>query len=210
MIYQDFITFDSIAEMKQKLVNNELTAKQQNIIKTQFTRSENGFEICNVQQLIRPVVPAGISIESVWLYGTTYTVNLKEGTGGSIGMYFGDAGKWERKLNEWMKIIENHHLDSHETETIDGITTETYVYTTKSSQLKRVFLTIPGENGQVDTHIMLKYRLRINDNLQPVSDTIPTEVFIFGEKNGIPYDFIIHELTEAPTVEWLSSFSIAP
>ena len=213
MVNIDYIRFDSLAEMKQKLMNNELTDEQKDIIKAKFTLSENGFEICNVQELIQPVVPSEISIASVFLYGEDYTFDLVENTANpklSAGMYFGDAGKWERNLNQWMEIIEKNQLDSHETDTVDGITTETYVYTTKSAQLKRVFLTIPGEDGQAATHIMIKYILQADSSLLTVSDTVPAEIFIFGEKNGIPFDYLIHGLTEAPTVEWLSSFSIAP
>ena len=213
MINVNFIRFDSLAEMKQKLVNNDLTDEQKNIVKSKFTLSENGFEICNVQELIQPAVPAGISMSSVFLYGDNYTFDFIENVANpklSALMTFGNTGKWERNLNQWMEIIEKNQLDSHETDTVDGIITETYVYTTSSAQLKRVFLTIPGEDGQAATHIMIKYILQADSNLLTVSDTVPAEIFVFGEKNGIPFDYLIHGLTEAPTVEWLSSFSIAP
>ena len=213
MINQNFITFFSLSEMKQKLISNELTDKQRNIIQSKFTLTENGFEICNVHELIQPVTPPEFTVAAVWLYGEDYTVSLAGSTNKpnlSAGMYFGDTGKWERNLNQWMEIIEKNQLDSHETDTVDGIITETYVYTTSSAQLKRVFLTIPGEDGQAATHIMIKYILQADSNLLTVSDTVPAEIFVFGEKNGIPFDYLIHGLTEAPTVEWLSSFSIAP
>ncbi len=213
MINLNFIRFDSLAEMKQKLVNNDLTDEQKNIVKTKFTLSENGFKICNVQELIQPVVPAGISMGSVFLYGEYYTFDFIESVPNpkmTAYMTFGNTSKWEHSLNQWMEIIEKNQLDSHETDTVDGITTETYVYTTKSAQLKRVFMTLPGADGQADTHIMIEYILQADSSLLAVSDTVPAEIWIFGEKNCVHFDYLIQGLTEAPTVEWLSSFSIAP
>ena len=57
---------------------------------------------------------------------------------------------------------------------------------------------------------MLEYALQLNSDLVPVSDTVPLSIYLFGEKNGIHFDYTIHHPSEAPTVEWLSSFSIAP
>ena len=212
-VLENFIRFSSLGEMKQSLENLKLTENQMNIIKKHFTLSENGYEICNIRELIQPVAPSDLSTNSVYLYGEEYTFSLMgntENSSVSAGMYFGDAGKWERNYGQWMKIIEDNRLDSHETNTVDGITTETYIYTTKSAQIKRVFLTVPQEADRSATRIMLKYVLQADNDPSRVSDTIPSEVFIFGEKNGIPFDYVIQGFVEAPTVEWLSAFTIAP
>lgn len=212
-VLENFIRFSSLGEMKQSLENLKLTEKQMSIIKKHFTLDEKGYEICNVRELIQPAAPSDLSVDSVYLYGEKYTFSLMgnaENSSVSAGMYFGDAGKWERNYGQWMKIIEDNRLDSHETHTVDGVTTETYVYTTKSAQIKRVFLTLPQETEGDSTRIVLKYVLQADNDPSRVSDTVPSEVFIFGEKNGIPFDYVIQGLTETPTVEWLSAFTIAP
>ncbi|MBQ3507213.1 MAG: hypothetical protein IJA91_01580 [Clostridia bacterium] len=69
---------------------------------------------------------------------------------------------------------------------------------------------MPATEQNASTHIVLTYVLQLNSNLLPVSDTVPLDIHLFGEKNDIHFDYLIQGLTEAPTVEWLSSFSIAP
>lgn len=213
MIFDDFIRFDSLAEMKHKLVHNELTDEQRNIIKNSFTLSENGFEICNVQELIQPVVPADLSLGSVYLYGEEYSFSLIESTANpqmSAIINFGNISKWDQYYQECMDVIEKNQLDSHETNTFDGAPCEIFVYTTNTAQIKEVYLTLPSTEQNASTYIVLTYVLQLNSDLLPVSDTIPLNIHLFGEKNGIHFDCLVQGLTEAPTVEWLSSFSIAP
>lgn len=212
-IFDDFIRFDSLTEMKQKLVNNQLTDEQKNIIKAKFALSENGFEICNVQELIQPVVPADLSLASVYLYGDEYSFSLIENTSTpqmSAIVNFGSTSKWEQYYQKCMDVIERNQLDSHETGTFDGASCEIYIYTTNTAQIKEVYLTLPATEQNASTHIVLTYVLQLNSNLLPVSDTVPLDIHLFGEKNDIHFDYLIQGLTEAPTVEWLSSFSIAP
>ena len=213
MINVNFIRFDSLAEMKQKLVNNDLTDEQKNIVKAKFTLSENGFEICNVQELIQPAIPANLSLAAVYLYGKEYSFSLKENTDDpqiSAIVNFGSTSKWEQYYQECMDVIERNQLDSHETGTFDGASCEIYIYTTNTAQIKEVYLTLPSTERDSSTQIVLTYVLQLNSDLLPVSDTVPLDIHLFGEKNGIHFDYLIHGLTEAPTVEWLSSFSIAP
>ena len=213
IINVNFIRFDSLAEMKQKLVRNELSDEQKNIMKSKFTLSENGFEICNVQELIQPVVPAGISMGSVFLYGEYYTFDFYESVPDprlTALMTFGNTDKWETHYQECMDVIEKHQLDSHEEGTFDGAPCEVFIYTTNTAQIKEVYITLPSTEQNTATQIALTYILQLNSDLLPVSDTVPAEIWVFGEKNGVHFDYLIQGLTEAPTVEWLSSFSIAP
>ena len=123
---------------------------------------------------------------------------------------FGSTSKWEHYYQECMDVIERNQLDSHETSTFDGASCEIYIYTTNTAQIKEVYLTLPSTERDSSTQIVLTYVLQLNSDLLPVSDTIPLDIHLFGEKNGMYYDYLIQHLTEAPTVEWLSSFSIAP
>ena len=213
MVNVNFIRFDSLAEMKQKLESNGLTEEQKNIIKTKFTLSENGFDICNVQDLIQPSVPSELFVDSVYLYGIRYEFLLRDDPESpqlSVGMCWGDAGKWERQYAFWMDVIEQNQLDKHETGDFDGSPCETYIFTTKSAQVKHIYLTLNDTEGNTPTHVMLEYALQADSGTVTVSDTIPLAVHLFGEKDGIPFDYYLSGLTEAPTVDWLASFSIAP
>jgi hypothetical protein len=208
-----FIRFSSLADMKQVLVNGELTAEQTKIIQTKFSLTENGYAICNVHDLICPSVPAGLVMDSVYLYGEKYEFLLRDSSESSMlsaAMFFGKANKWDQKYAQWMETIEKNTVDRHETGEIEGIPCETYIVTTKTAQTKYVFLTLPAEENETSKRIMMRYVLRAELNPEDVSDTVPDSVYIFGERDGIPYDYYIYDFIEAPTVEWLSSFSIAP
>lgn len=208
------IAFSSLSEMKQKLLENQLTVEEIETIKKQFNRTENGFEICNVSNLMTTILPDGWHNTSVHLQGESYSISVTgEETdnicsSGSVDIY--TQSRWDAKHEEDMAMIEAQTNISHMTDTFGEFPCEIYTYTTSTAKLKTIFLTIPGEDGKADTHIILKYRLETVHPDLDVSDTVPSRVYIYSEAHGIYYDYVLLDLTEAPTVEWLSSFSIAP
>ena len=208
------IAFSSLSEMKQKLLENQLTVEEIETIKKQFNRTENGFEICNVSNLMTTILPDGWHNTSVHLQGESYSISVTgEETdnicsSGSVNIY--TQNRWDAKHEEDMAMIEAQTNISHMTDTFDEFPCEIYTYTTSTAKLKTIFLTIPGGDGKADTHIILKYRLETVHPDLDVSDTVPSRVYIYSEAHGIYYDYVLLDLTEAPTVEWLSSFSIAP
>ena len=209
----DFVRFSSLADMKQTLMQGSLTEEQIEVVKSKFSLTDNGFAICNVQELIQPAVPNGFVMDSVYWYGEDYEFLLRdslESPSLTAALYLGNEGKWERKYTEWVESAESNTVDLHEVGTMEGFSAETYVVTTKVAQYKRVFLTLPEGLESGVTHIALCYVLRADIDSENVSDTIPDSVYIFGEMDGTPFDYYVYDFTEAPTVEWLSSFSIAP
>ena len=209
-----YLTFASLAEMKQKLQENTLTASEKDIIKAYFKKSDNGFEICNVTNLVTAVLPSGWNIEHVDLLGSAYRIGV--GGNASAPQWSGllnltEYNRWDSARANEMAIIEKQTNINHTSDTFEGLPCEVYTYTTKTSTLKDVFLTIPGENGMADMNVLIIYVL---DTMYPdqlaVSATIPMQLYIYGEAHGTFYDYMLLGLTEAPTVEWLSSFSIAP
>ena len=209
-----YLTFSSLAEMKQKLQENTLTASEKDTIKAYFKKSDNGFEICNVTNLMTAVFPSGWNIEHVDLLGSAYRIGI--GGNASAPQWSGllnltEYNRWDSACANEMAIIEKQTNINHTSDTFEGLPCDVYTYTTNTSTLKDVFLTIPGENGKADMNVLIIYVL---DTIYPdkltVSATIPMHVYIYSEAHGTYYDYMLLGLTEAPTVEWLSSFSIAP
>lgn len=209
-----YLIFSSLAEMKQKLLENQFTEAEINTVKTCFPRNENGFEICNVANLMTTVLPDEWLNKRVDLLGATYRI----GVGGGLSnphlsglMTLSKHNRWNEVYEDEMALIQTKTNVNHTSETFDGIPCEVYTYTTSTSTLKDVFLTIPGEDGKADINVLLIYVL---DTIYPdkltVSETIPTHLYMYGEAYSTYYYYTLLGLTEAPTVEWLSSFSIAP
>lgn len=209
-----YLIFSSLAEMKQKLQENTLTATEINTVKAYFQRNETGFEICNVANLMTTVLPDGWCNTRVDLLGATYRIGVSGGLSNphlSELMTLSKHNRWNEVYEDEMALIQTKTNVNHTTETFDGIPCEVYTYTTSTSTLKDVFLTIPGEDGKADMNVLLIYVL---DTIYPdkltVSETIPTHLYMYGEAYSTYYYYTLLGLTEAPTVEWLSSFSIAP
>ncbi len=209
-----YLIFSSLAEMKQKLLENQFTEAEINTVKTCFPRNENGFEICNVANLMTTVLPDEWLNARVDLLGATYRIGVSGGLSnphlsGLMTLY--KHNRWNEVYEDEMALIQTKTNVNHTTETFDGIPCEVYTYTTSTSTLKDVFLTIPGEDGKADINVLLIYVL---DTIYPdkltVSETIPTHLYMYGEAYSTYYYYTLLGLTEAPTVEWLSSFSIAP
>ena len=208
---EDVMYFASVAEMKQAFLGNTLTAEQQAVIKNHYSLTENGYELCNLDALVTPVTPEGFSVTTVYLYGgTRYTFSLRGPGEITASGYFGNADKYEQQYDQYMESISKNQLDSHTTETYDGVACESYVITTSSAQVKIVFMTIPAEGEGAPIRVMMKFLLQSESRPEDVSATAPQSIYLFGEAGGIPYDYLIHGMTEAPTVEWLSSFAIEP
>jgi hypothetical protein len=209
-----YLIFSSLAEMKQKLQENTLTATEINTVKAYFQRNETGFEICNVANLMTTVLPDGWCNTRVDLLGATYRIGVDGGESNphlSGIMRLSESSQWDKMYADELELIQTKTNINHTTETFDGIPCEVYTYTTSTSTLKDVFLTIPGEDGKADINVLLIYVL---DTIYPdkltVSETISTHLYMYGETYSTYYDYTLLGLTEAPTVEWLSSFSIAP
>ena len=202
----NFLTFSSVSEMKRAFKENTLTDKQKNIIRSSFLLTERGYEICNFDQLLYPAAPKGFTVSSVRLYGTDYTYSIHGDGKISGAVYVGGAGKYEREYAQRMEIISNHQLDSHTTETYDGVACESYVITTNVAQIKYVFMTMPAEGKDATTRIIMRFLLRSDNQPDDVSVTVPSFVLVFGDTEDGSYGFLVQGLEEAPTAEWLSSF----
>jgi hypothetical protein len=207
---QPFLAFSSISEMKQAFRENQLTEKQRRIIQTRFTLTDKGYEICNLDQMLCPAAPQGFATEAVYLLGLDYYFALRGEGETAAAVYLGDSGRYDRKYNEIMEIISNHRLDSHTTETYDGVECESYVISTTVAQAKFLFMTLPAEGEATPTRVIMRFSLQSQNLPDKVSDTVPLAVYVYGEEEGMPFEYLIQGVSFAPTVEWLSSFSIAP
>lgn len=207
---KSFIAFSSVAQMKQAFRENLLTEAQQETIRAKFVRTDKGYELCNFDEMLCPATPEGFVVDAVYLYGLDYNFNVRGPGELTAGVYLGDEGKYERQYDSFMEIISNHQLDSHTTETHDGVAYENYVITTSVAQIKYVFMTISTEGKVTPTRVIMRFLLRSQTQPDEVSDTVPRAVYVFGEDCGMPYDYLIHGVSEAPTVEWLSSFGLVP
>ena len=206
----DFLVFSSVADMKRAFVENTLTEEQKGIIQAKFNKTDNGYELCDLDQLVCPVFPEELSEQLVYLYGRQYRFYASGAGELAAGMVLRSESLYEQKHQSFMEIIEEHTLLSHTTEEYDGVACESYVFSTEVSEIRYVFMTLPSAGGSTAQRAIMRFVLNSGTQPDKASATVPASVYVYGELDGTFYECTIQGVSQAPTVEWLSSFTIEP
>jgi hypothetical protein len=80
-----------------------------------------------------------------------------------------------------------------------------YYQSNQTGEWKTVWYTIT--QGESVIQVQEEYKLKDSEG-NIVSEDIPTEVFTYGKKGNVYFTITHRKLTQKPTVEWLSQFSI--
>lgn len=217
--------FDSLADMKEKIISNALTQREIATIKKTFPKDENGILMFNVHNLYQATAPTGYTFPQVLWEGDTYGGLL--GSQGSQNELLDAWGYWRILSDEqydakhasvFEKYIQDYQTNesksiiSHEISQYEGLPCEIYDLQTSLARLRVIWFNIPKEEGEEPLHISLSYTIDYSGSSENVgiSETIPYRGYIFGTSEGQYYQITLHDFTTAPTVEWLSSFGITP
>ncbi len=201
------IYFDSMEDMVQAFVNNNLTPDRELIVQARFPKTENGIALWRTDRLYNVTLPDGVEVSSMALHGETYD-------------YF---VKGEMIKSGWVSCIEDWTLDKarmydwskgatvtrEEESTFDGVPCRIVEYYNSAETYRDIFIETE-QNGKM-VYMVLRYLLEDKRPFpERVSNTAPWTVKIFCEDNGVYYFVSLKELTETPTYEWLSSFGLTP
>ena len=185
-LIQAIISYPSLSAMKQAITTNSFTESEIQIIKTVFPQDERGILVCNVNHLYEPVLPEGYTIGEVLWEGSQYKFLMKRnGLSGSGYIRILAKNIWDGVYQYELELLENKVIEQHDIGTFDGVPSETFVYTTGRSKLKKVILTIPNENASSPTMVVMHYCLEhYTDPDFPLSDTIPWLIDVYAERDG--------------------------
>lgn len=203
------IYFNSMQDMVQSFAGNQLTQAQATVIQASFPSAADGYTLWNTEALYDARTPDGVTVSSVALHGQYYDLFLESDvfSYASISYNTEEYIQWSKDLlyvwSEGMTII------SEEDSTFDGVPCRIVEYKGKVVTYRDIFIETEVDGLKTDT--VIRYRLEdLGEQPERVSATAPWRVLMYCENNGSFYDVTIHEMTETPTYEWLSSFGLTP
>ncbi|MBQ3507150.1 MAG: hypothetical protein IJA91_01255 [Clostridia bacterium] len=201
------IYFDSMADLATGFRENKLDDYQRIILQAAFTKTEKGFQICDLNHLYDAALPEGAYVSSVALHSTTYDFFVRGELfkSGSIS-YVDDWTVSKDRMYDWSK---GTTVTREEESTFDGVPCRIVEYYNSTQTYRDIF--IETEKDGKTVYMVLRYLLEDQRPFpERVADTAPWNVRMYCEDNGVFYDVSLKELTETPTYEWLSSFGLTP
>lgn len=196
--------FTSIGQMQQEIITGPIS-KHELFALCLPSQSENGeIEICNPNKLYECTAPKEFNLEHITWYRTNYTFSLAGDTANGL-LYCYDETSYTESFH-------NNYKDFPGTLTKQKWTlnrfANVYYCSTSVAQLKYICYEISVGNKKI--YIQEEYQLEIPYSDQPVSDHIPSSIQFWGTENGVYFYGDLYDLTERPSVEWLSQFGLVP
>jgi len=203
------IAFSSFSEMKAAILDCKLTDSQLVQLaahcRTQGDRENGIYDICNIEDLQMPIFPKGVKAENFIEWTVTRYELLfhlidqsEQNMGGPYG-YFCVRTEQEMywTMKHYYEIFEEGEFTKESEKTLDDRNATEIIYNGGANKTIRYTLTVNGVEMLVDE----SYTLWMNAN-------VPQSVKMYGIKDSQCFEYSFYDLTERPSVEFLSSFGI--
>lgn len=203
--------FSSVSEMRQGIITGsymeEPLAEAYMYALTSSSEVSTGtIEICNLDKLYECTTPSDMDTLNIVWYGGSYLFNLS-GETTLAGIHCCDQEEYIANFNEgYMDFLSNPKVVVTNQEAIEERSATVYYSTTSIAEMKDIcYEIIDG-----DKHIFIQetYLLESNHDLLEESSATPLSIKLWGTENAGYFYGSIHNLSERPSVEWLSQFGI--
>ena len=193
------IYFDNMGEMANDIKTGNFSENELEIIAGKFPKDENNrVQICNINKLMEPVMPTGAVITLVYWTGVDYSCNF-EMNNGSKGHFLRYTYEDYCEDLEYFENFAKYSQGTVSSQTTDEETGAVVtIMESGTGNIKLVYDTITV--GNAEYHIAETYN--------PSTSEIPVLVNIMGVVDGAYFRYILPELKESPSEEWLSQFGI--
>ncbi len=200
-------TFSSVAEMKNNILNGNLTEQELYAIRTCYAK-DGLWEICDLDNLYDARLPDKTSIKQIALRGKSYSFTLENYIAVNCFIDHLDEADYNKAFEEEYLGFPNEFEEViWEEQTEDRNATIKY-FRTGAGVFKRLEYTLQQDDRML--YVIEEYTLSFYTGSKPTSDTIPRTVTVYGEENGGYYKVWVLEPIERPSVEWLTSFGLVP
>lgn len=207
------LKFSTVAEMKIAFETG--TFSDENLIAL-ARRARNGVvEIPDPNKLLAPDLPSGIKVEGVWSELTYYEIAISSSYNCKSDNchcdYFIIDFDGERYEDCFENYIVNYKAGAQiviSEQSIEDRNATELVYTNSTGKYKRLLYQIES-NGRT-LHIVEHYVIEHSypGHYHYLSETIPANVRIFCEEDGVSWFADLEAFEERPSVEWLTSFGV--
>ena len=203
------LTFQTVAEMKDKVLNGKLTEEEKRTMSTFAKDESKKIQVLDFDKLGEIVLPNSMKIESVIWSGSSYAMFIsdKAAEASMEGEVFVHT---EQKYQE--RLEKNHEsLSAHDDVQIrktEGATE--YVFSTKTVKLKVVSYALEVDSTEliVDECYVLDILDSNIEDLVTVNEDVPSTVDIWGRNSEFFFEVYLHGIAESPSLEWYSAFNI--
>lgn len=210
------LSFQSLAEMKDVFLNNKLSNAQIETMKVGFPKNSDGIMIANMNQLYEPVLPVDVTISpDIRLRGPSYSFDLCDTSTESLNAMYGffsivPKSTYDSNYAAVLADLEKEHINTVTEMNVADRNATVYEYSTRSGGFQLINYDITAGNKVL--HISEHYTVDWYDESflpdRPISCSIPSRIQIFGCETGQYFEVSIHNISERPSVEWLSSFGL--
>ena len=200
--------FTSIGQMQQEIITGPIS-KHELFALCLPSQSENGeIEICNPNKLYECTAPDEFDLEYITWYRTDYTFYLAGDNANSLISCYDEESYTASFNNHYKEFL----LDSPETLTKQTWTPNRFatVYYCNTGVAKLKYICYEISAGHKKMYIQEEYVLERQKGDVPVSDKVPNYVQFWGVEKGGYFEGLLYDLTERPSVEWLSQFGLVP
>lgn len=208
------LKFQSLEEMKEVFLNNQLSKTQIETMKIGFPKNDNGIMIANMNELYEPTIPIELTLGDICLNGLSYSFSF-EPCDASTDPMSGFVSILPQSIYDrnYLTVLANlykEHINSLTQENITDRNATVYEYSTQNSEKKLINydIMIGNKTLHISEHYTVSWHADYSIPGQLISDSIPSHIQIFGCENGQYFEVGIYGISERPSVEWLSSFGI--
>ena len=199
------VQFNSLAEFKNSVINNKLSIGDKEIVAT-FAKDEVGILTPDFNNLFEPYMPDEFQIDLLLWEGRGYTFLAYTPSGVEAYITYHSQENYNKLFQyDFENYFDRDLIVVTETiKTDDGKTITTYY--TALAELKDISYTI----SKGDKTIIVQERYRLESQWLPVSDTIPSQITLYGTEGDAHYIIDLFEFEEKPSEEWLFEFGMQP
>ena len=200
------LTFTSLDELKDTIINEKFTDGQLNVIRRDFTNKDTKkIQICNPNKLYQAVYPEKYEATMLVWKGLTYGWVFDDKEISSISYITKERFDYSYKqdfsdFTEMQTVSKTENIE-------DRDSTVTY-YTTVAGEFKRVCYKL--EQGEKTLYVAEKYCLEgyTDYTKNNVSLDIPKSITILGEQENEYFRIYLSKLEQRPSEEYLLEFGL--
>ena len=203
------LEFTSIQEWINAVTQGTLSDHQKTVIATAFPRDDIGILCCDFNPLYTPKVPKNVTVAGLSWSGECYSFYLEQDSGAFAWLHYYSEEQYRDVFqSQYQNYFEKNTITVTQTESINnGQKTITH-YTTAAGELMQVRYTLSNRHKTVV--VDKTYRIQMNDPSLAASSSLPSNVTLYCEEDGVCYVVDLYDLDQDPADKSLLQFGMEP
>ena len=193
------VYFDTVDEMVTAIRTNSLSPDQCETIRNSFPQDENGIRIVDLDHVFDAALPDELISRGVVWEGPSYAFEFDDENGVLGNLRVLTKEDYETLYaDQYTAFFDRAGITVLSRGNVADRNAETVLYESPDGTLRAIRYTLPNGVTVVETYFAPG----------GTSSAIPVTVELYGETDAAAFYAELYELTERPTVEWLSRFGL--